>query len=60
MAGVTPNQAVPFFRDKLVQLVSYINNELRVERTVPPVIETAHSLTLVRDRAFFCLNLHTC
>ena len=26
MAGVTPNQAVPFFRDKLVQLVLYINN----------------------------------
>lgn len=60
MAGVTPNQAVPFFRDKLVQLVLYINNELRLERNLSPGVETARSLTLARDRAFFCLDLHTC
>lgn len=60
MAGVTPNQAVPFFRDKLVQLVLHINAELRKERSRLKGEESALTLTLVRDRAFFCLDLHTC
>ena len=60
MAGVTPNQAVPFFRDKLVQLVLHINEELRKERSRLKGEESALTLTLVRDRAFFCLDLHTC
>ena len=60
MAGVTPNQAVPFFRDKLVQLVLHINQELRKERSRLRGEESTLSLTLVRDRAFFCLDLHTC
>jgi len=60
MAGVTPNQAVPFFRDKLIKLCHYLSQELRRERERNCGEESALSLSLIRDRAFFCLDLHTC